>query len=165
MILLFINNMKEEMNNKRGFFAIGVFDVKHMSNVSMLWRTANVMGADFIFTIGQRYRPKKKKIDTMNTPEHKPLFEFDDWDTFRDCVPKGSEIVGVEMSEKSRHINDFTHPQRAIYLLGAEDVGLSNEIMEDCDHLVQLPGSPSMNVAISGSIVLYDRSSKESKLI
>lgn len=151
------------MNNKRGYFGIGVYNVKHMVNVSMLWRTANVMGADFIFTIGQRYKPKRKRVDTMNTPQHKPMFEFGDWETFKGCMPKGSEVVGVEIDEKSWDINDFTHPPRCIYLLGAEDAGLPDEVMEGCDHLIQLPGNPCMNVAVSGSIVLYDRLSKERK--
>lgn len=40
---------------KRGYFGIGVFHGKNEQNIGTLWRSANIMGADFIFTIGKRY--------------------------------------------------------------------------------------------------------------
>ena len=45
-------------------------------------------------------------------------------------------------------------------LLGAEDHGLSKAALARCQHLVQLPGRASLNVAVAGSIVLYDRHAK-----
>lgn len=50
--------------------------------------------------------------------------------------------------------------KRAIYLLGAEDTGIPDNILNDCDSIVQLPGNYCLNVAVAGSIVLYDRNSK-----
>lgn len=50
--------------------------------------------------------------------------------------------------------------RQACYLLGAEDNGLTKEAISKCQELVYLPGERSLNVAVAGSIVLYDRISK-----
>ncbi len=49
---------------------------------------------------------------------------------------------------------------RGIYILGAEDGGLPKEYREKYHHLVKSPGNYSMNVAVTGSIVVYDRLAK-----
>jgi tRNA G18 (ribose-2'-O)-methylase SpoU len=51
----------------------------------------------------------------------------------------------------------FVHPKRCIYLLGAEDNGLPREVMDRCHKLIQLPGRSCFNVAVAGSLVMYDR--------
>ena len=41
------------MRNK-GYFGIGIINPKSKTNVGSLWRSANILGASFIFTIGKR---------------------------------------------------------------------------------------------------------------
>jgi tRNA G18 (ribose-2'-O)-methylase SpoU len=57
-------------------------------------------------------------------------------------------------------LEKFKHPERCIYLLGAEDHGIPPEIMDKCNGSVQLLGDYCMNVATAGSIVMYDRAVK-----
>ncbi len=57
-------------------------------------------------------------------------------------------------------VTEFKHPERCVYLLGAEDIGLSKDAIDKCHKLVQLPGDYCMNVAVAGSIMMYDRHSK-----
>jgi tRNA G18 (ribose-2'-O)-methylase SpoU len=54
----------------------------------------------------------------------------------------------------------FRHPDRAVYLLGNEQIGLSKRVLSQCHSLISLPGHFSLNVAVAGSIVMYDRVSK-----
>lgn len=146
----------------RGFFEIGIIQGKNHDNLGTLWRSANIMGASGVFTIGARY-PKKHPTDTMNTPKHIPLREFDDFETFVKTIPRDTELVGVELDDKAENIFDFTHPQRAIYLLGAEDKGIQKKYKAKCDRIIKIPfDKNSLNVAVCGSIVLYDRMSKHS---
>lgn len=58
-----------------------------------------------------------------------------------------------------RFLNSFCHPERAIYLLGAEDHGLPGEIIQQCHHHISLEAVriESYNIAIAGSIVMYHR--------
>ena len=52
----------------RGYFAIGVYHPKNHLNIGTLWRTANILKAAFIFTVGARYK-RFQCSDTLNTPQ------------------------------------------------------------------------------------------------
>jgi len=72
----------------------------------------------------------------------------------------------VEITENAKQLPAYKHPHQACYLLGAEDYGLSPEIIKKCHDIVQIPYSFScLNVAVAGSIVFYDRSMKCQKSI
>jgi len=146
--------------NTKGYFGIGCFNMKNETNYGTLFRTAHLFGADFIFLIGKRF--KRLPGDTTNASKHLTLIEFEIFEQFYDFIPHWSTLVGIEISEKSIPLKEFQHPKNVIYLLGAEDIGLSPEILEKCDSIVQLPGAYSLNVAVAGSIVLYDRIIKSS---
>lgn len=71
------------------------------------------------------------------------------------------ELICIETDKNSNNLVDFEHPKRAVYLLGAEDNGLSKEIMDaPWKKVVYIPGRVCLNVASAGSIVLYDRVAK-----
>jgi len=142
----------------RGYFGIGIVNGKIESNIGTLWRSANIYGADFIFTIGNRY--KKQCSDTMKTTRHIPLYHYDNFDDFYKHIPHGCQLVGVELDERSEDIKSFAHPKCCVYLLGAEDNGLPEKALQKCKHIVQLPGEHCLNVAVAGSIVMYDRKIK-----
>ena len=142
------------MKHKRGYFGIGIFHGKNEENIGTLWRSANILGADFIFTIGKRY--SKQCTDTMNTPKHIPLWHFDNWDDMFHHVPYNCPVVAIELDDRSVPLETFVHPERCIYLLGAEDHGLPSEILDRCWATVQLLGDRCMNVSTAGSIVMYD---------
>lgn len=138
-----------------GYFGIGIQNTKTQMNIGTLWRSANIMGAAFIFTIGKRY--KQQPSDTLKTPRHIPLYHYGTFEDFYNSMPYDCQLVGVELHERSQPIKEFKHPQRCVYLLGAEDHGLTNEAINKSHHLIQLPGESSLNVAVAGSIVMYDR--------
>jgi tRNA G18 (ribose-2'-O)-methylase SpoU len=142
----------------RGFFGIGIYEPKTKINLGTLWRSANLFGTTFIFTIGSRY--KYQESDTMHTERHIPLFTYDTFTDFYKSLPMASDIVAIELDENSVPIKTFKHPQRAVYLLGAEDKGIPESILKKCKHIVQLPGKFSLNVSVAGSIVMFDRINK-----
>lgn len=142
----------------RGYFGIGIVSGKCPENLGGLWRTAHALGADLIFTVGARY-PRRQQTDTSDAKMHVPLWEFSDIDEFLAARPRDSKLVAVEMVPATT-LHRFTHPERALYLLGAEDRGLSKDVMSKCDYIVNLPGILCLNVATTGSIVMYDRLAK-----
>lgn len=139
----------------RGYFEIGIFHGKTPANVGTLWRSAYQMGAAGIFTIGRRY--PKQSSDTVQAYRHIPQRDFGTLADFLASLPYDCPVVGIEMG--GRPLANFTHPDRAIYLLGAEDSGLSKEAIARCHHIVSLPSvrTNSYNVAVAGSLVMYDR--------
>lgn len=157
--LPYLTKLKQNnMTDKRGYFGIGIFNGKDKQNIGTLWRSAQIFGAAFIFTIGNRY--KKQATDTCKTWRHIPLLNFGNLEAFYQSMPYDCQLVGIELHESSEPIQTFIHPERCIYLLGAEDSGLSNEAISKCHKIVQLPGEFSLNVSTAGSIVMYDRINK-----
>lgn len=141
----------------RGYCGIGIVGSKSPLNVGTLWRSAANLGAAFIFTVGRRY--PQQASDTIKAYRRIPLFHFA---ALADLVmPYDAQLVGVEFDEAARPLPAFAHPERAVYLLGAEDSGLSPDARERCQHLVRIESTNCLNVATAGSIVLYDRAAKE----
>jgi len=147
------------MEKKRGFFGIGIENTKTEQNIGTLWRSASIMGASFMFTIGNRY--KRQASDTMQSWRHIPLYNYETFEDFYKSMPYDCQLIGIELDVKSIMLNDFKHPERCIYLLGAEDIGLSKKAMEKCKDIVQLQGDYCMNVAVAGSIIMYDRNNSK----
>jgi tRNA G18 (ribose-2'-O)-methylase SpoU len=143
----------------RGFFAIGIERGKTGHNLGTLWRAAFLYQADFIFTVGARYRADRDcgSADTVKAWKSIPLMHFDTVAAFAAAMPFGAPLVGVELTPQAISIARFKHPERAVYVLGAEDNGISREMQDRCHRFVQLPGTMSMNVACAGTVVMHDR--------
>jgi len=137
------------------YFGIGVDHPKKAVNVGTLWRSASIFGAAFVFTVGRRYR--KQASDTLSTPCRIPLVHFADVEDLLAHLPWSAPLVGIEIDELAIPIKQYRHMARAVYLLGAEDHGLTTDAVLKCHQLVQLPGGKCLNVSAAGSILLYDR--------
>ena len=143
----------------RGYFGIGIYNPKTEVNVGTLWRSAFLFGASFVFTIGKRYG--KQRGDTPDTAKHIPLYHFTTYREFEKFIPYRCQVLCIEQNKKSKSLKITYHPEQAIYLLGAEDKGLPEKIMRG-KQIIEIPTEKpySMNVAIAGSIIMYDRFSK-----
>ena len=142
----------------RGFYGIGVFHLKTRSNLGTLWRSAYALGASFIFTIGRRYEVQPS--DTTKTLRHLPYYRYATLADFITRMPEKTQLVGVEITDDAISLPTFYHPTRTVYLLGAEDYGLTEEAMLSCDRIISIPSSVCLNVSVAGSIVMYDRVAK-----
>ena len=142
-------------NFENEFFGIGILNGKTPENLGVLWRSAQNLGASFIFTIGNRYA--KQACDTHNAVKSMPYFHYENFEEFYKNLPKGARLVGVELIEEAEFLETFHHPRRCVYLLGAEDHGLSNSAIEKSHFLVKFKSQLSLNVSVAGSIVMYDR--------
>lgn len=146
------------MMKDKGYFGIGCYNMKTSHNYGSLFRTAQVLGADFLFLIGCRF--KHQSSDTMKSWRHVPVFVYEDFEDFNIHRPHDCRLIGIELCNRSIPIKTFVHPKQACYLLGSEDNGLPNVVLDKCPTIIQLPGERSLNVAVAGSIVLFDRINK-----
>lgn len=126
-------------------------------------RSAYCFGAAFVFTIGRRYT--RQSSDTVHADKWIPCYNYSSIDELRKASPKDCMLIGVEQTLDAKNLTNYTHPDRAIYLLGAEDHGLPLKDLALCDEIIQIPGcSHCLNVASAGSIVLYDRISYRNRI-
>lgn len=149
----------------RGYFGIGIYHAKTEHNIGTLWRSAQLYGAAFIFTVGRRYQMQAS--DTPKTRNHTPLFEYSTIDDLVAHLPQSCPLVGVELDPRAQALSQFAHPERACYLLGAEDHGLPLNVLDRCHAVVQVETlrPQSLNVAVAGSLVLHHRHTTRSAVL
>lgn len=155
-----MTSTRRSMRRGPGYSGIAIYHPKSEINVGTLWRTAFLYDAAFLATIGHRYH--KQASDTPGTSNHIPLFAYASFDEFYANLPHDCQLVGVELDDTAIALTNFIHPQRCVYLLGAEDHGIPGKILDRCHQKVMIPTPRewSMNVSVAGSLVLFDRHSK-----
>ena len=88
-----------------------------------------------------------------------PIRRFVLWN---DCVTylreNSIKLVGVEIHEKAKSIEEFFGTENIAFLMGNEGDGLNEKHLRSCDELVRIPqyggGTASLNVYVAASIVL-----------
>ena len=141
-----------------GFYGIGILNNANEFNIGTLWRSAYILGASFIFSVTKKYKPQSSDVTKAWTKI--PLYHYETIGELKHNLPHSTKLIGVEMVKQSIPLIQFQHPIRGVYLLENERIGLSDVILNECESVVSLPGDFSLNVAVAGSILMYDRVSK-----
>lgn len=139
---------------KKEITGIGILYPQHDENMGTLWRSALIFGVDFIFTIGKKFI--KQTSDVYESYKSIPCFYYRNFEDFYAHLPYNCRLIGVEMYEKAQSIEKYKHLAHCVYLLGSEHTGIPHSILEKCHEVIQLPKG-NYNVAMAGTIVLYDR--------
>ncbi len=140
----------------RGYAALGVEGISKARNAGAVIRTAHAFGAAFAFTVGETLNRREiAHADTSKAIEQIPLYMFNSAREL--ALPEGCKLVGIELTDDAVALPSFRHPRSAAYVLGSERLGLSEEMLELCDHVVKIPTQFSLNLAVAGALVMYDR--------
>lgn len=140
----------------RGYFSIGAEGMSKPMNLGALMRTANAFGASFTFTVNAADRLRMAyKSDTSKSFQHLPYYSWNHIDEME--LPRGCQLVGVELTDDAVMLPTFRHPPAAAYVLGRERGDLSDEMIAKCDHVVKIPTKFCINVSLAGALVMYDR--------
>jgi tRNA(Leu) C34 or U34 (ribose-2'-O)-methylase TrmL len=148
----------------RGYWGIGVYRPKKEHNFGTILRNAYSFGASFVYTIGPRF--KRQAADTARAWRHVPVFCYGGIEDLLAHLPYGCSLVGVELVKEAIYLPRFSHPERACYLLGAEDCGLPRDVIARCEYAVRIPGAAyCLNLASAATIMMYDRVAKRTTRI
>lgn len=142
-------------------------DIRSGFNVGSFFRTADGLGVTKIFLTGfSPYPPHKEIAKTALDAEN-----FVDWQYYLDPIEiikklkkENVEIVCLEKTEKSENIENYKSENTKICLVcGNEIEGVNKKIMNLADRVVSIKMlgiKESYNVAIAGSIALFEISKK-----
>ena len=95
------------------------------------------------------------QADTSKTAGQVPYYQWDNVDEMQ--LPRGCQMVGIELTDDAVMLPTFRHPPQAAYMLGPEKGDLSPDILARCDHVVKIPTKFCINVSLAGALVMYDR--------
>lgn len=140
----------------RGYAAIGLCHPKTEANVGSVLRAAHCYGASLVVSSGERIKPTV----ATNTPQAHRHIPYLQVEAILDACPYDCIPVVVELEPGSTPIQDFSHPERAFYILGPEDGSVPPSVSERCPLHVYIPTRYCMNLAATANVILFDRMMK-----
>ncbi len=132
-------------------------------NIGSIFRLADAIAAKKIYLCGGTETPPNHRIKkaSINTTE---WVEWEYCETAKEAVSKVKsekekvKIIAVEQSKKSIPYDQFNYQLPICLIVGNETTGVSKEVLEMVDGIVELPMfgvNISLNVIVSLGIVLY----------
>ena len=138
--------------------SIGLINPKSAVNVASILRACGCFGASSVFYTGERFNHAQKfNADTQKMRQVIPTVGTDD---ILKMKPEGAVSIVVELVEGAIPLPQFEHPDNAYYIFGPEDGTVPVAVVEQCDHVVYIPTTNSLNLAATANVVLYDRLAK-----
>jgi len=143
----------------RGYAIIALDNPKTSINIGSVLRCGYNFGVASVIVSGHR-RYHRAPTDTVRGHSHLPLFHVDD---FHSAIPFDCIPVAVDLVEGATSLIEYKHPERAMYIFGAEDATLGKRILSFCRDVVYIPTNHCMNLAATVHVVMYDRLSKSKR--
>ncbi len=147
--------------------AVLLHNIRSAHNVGSIFRTADAAGVEKIFLSGytplpiDRFGRVQKDIAKIALGAEK----FLEWEYrkspaifVRRLKKDGWKIVGVEQDQRSKNYSLIRANRRTVFLFGNEVRGLSKQLRDACDELVEIPmrgKKESLNVSVAAGIVLF----------
>jgi tRNA G18 (ribose-2'-O)-methylase SpoU len=136
--------------------------IRSLYNVGSFFRTCDATHVMKLFLSSYTPVPPRKEITkTALGAEHTVPFESvtDGIRTLQDLQKTGVMLVAVEIGKNTIPYTDF-HPTYPVCLIfGNEVTGIAEDILRICDAIISIPmygTKGSLNVVVSGGIILYD---------
>ncbi len=148
--------------------AILLHNIRSSHNVGSIFRTSDAAGVSCVYLSGctptptDRFgRPQKKIAKTALGAE-----EFVSWEYHKSPMrivsklkTKGWNVVGVEQDVRAGDYRAFKIKKPTLFIFGNEVRGISKELREKCDELVEIPmrgSKESLNVSVAAGIILFN---------
>jgi len=136
---------------------IYISDATYEHNVGAIIRTAECAGFEGVIIPSDiRITPTVAKISTgaiFNIPIiRNPVFN-----TIKTFKDNGYFVFGIERG--GNNIFETSTPINSLFIIGSEDKGLSQPIIEKCDGLLEIPQFGkvnSLNMSVASAIIIYN---------
>ncbi|NQT26735.1 RNA methyltransferase [candidate division KSB1 bacterium] len=131
-------------------------------NVGSIVRTADCVLAEKIYFCGYTAHPPHKKLEKTSLGSL-PYVPWEHHEDIAETVQKLKEqnipIIALETTNRSQSIWEFEFPLPVALVMGNEALGVSHQILELADAIVEIPMlgyKNSINVAVASGIVSYE---------
>lgn len=148
-------------NVKQNSFSVCCMSLVNDINVNLVCRSlCNFAGIE-MFIVGSNQWHKGATNGLKNVIK---IHYFQDVNSFFQYINDTDyDLVAVEQSERSVSLNTFIHPKKPCFIFGAEDYGLTDDVLLNVKDVVEIPMDgyhPNGNVGVCSGIVFYDYVSK-----
>ena len=144
--------------------------IDKVPNLAGLTRSCEVFQASALVVADKRVIKDSEFASISVTAEQwVPLIEVAEPDLIEWMLQKRSEgycLVGVEQTAESQMLHSFVFPAKTVLLLGREREGIPVSMLQILQYTVEIPQLGiirSLNVHVSGAIVLYEYAKQQAK--
>jgi len=136
-------------------------NLQNPDNLGMVLRTADAAGVDSVVVAGTQADPLHKNCvrAARGAVGRIPIFGCSDLPAWlADLRPYGVRVVGTT-AHASRSLFDALMPLPVTIVVGNEQRGISQGVLEVCTehvHIPMAPGQDSLNVGVATGVVLYE---------
>ena len=136
-------------------------NIRSAYNIGSIFRTADAVGVDKIILGGYSPAPPHSGISKSALGAEKWIpFEKNaqTWRKIEHLKKDGFQIVAIEQSPKSVDYRKFKPKFPLALILGNEVRGLSRQILNRCDAVIEIPmigKKESLNVSVAFGIAVY----------
>lgn len=138
-------------------------NITNAPNIGSLFRIADAFGVEKIVFCGSNIPLGRKMTKTSRATEKYVSYELKDsaLSEVKSLIKKGYQIIALEITKdsKSIHKQDFSFSKPIVLLVGDENFGVSNSLLELSNtiiHIEMFGKNSSMNVVQATNIALYE---------
>ena len=143
-------------------------NVRSLNNVGSIFRSADAFRIQHIYLCGITATPPHKDIQKTALGSTEAV----DWSYAKDTLALveklqsvNVKVMAIEQAENATVLQDFYPNNQSIYALvfGHEVKGVNQAVVNQCDGVIEIPQygtKHSLNIAVSGGVVLWDLFSK-----
>lgn len=133
-------------------------------NIGSIFRLADAVGAKKILLCRGSETPPNSRIQKASIG----TWQWVEWEYFADTISaienlklklENLRVIGIEIDERAVDYTKADYTLPIALVVGHESDGISKEVLNLCDQIVQLPQlgiNKSLNVMVSLGIVLYE---------
>lgn len=132
-------------------------------NVGSAVRLASCYGIQQVWWSGDRVRTDmeaKKRLPREERMKGYKDVEMINYERPLEQFPANAVPVAVEVRPNSERLEQFVHPENAVYVFGPEDGSIPDPILHVCHRFVLIPTRHCLNLATAVATVLWDRAVK-----
>ncbi|MCK4973671.1 MAG: TrmH family RNA methyltransferase, partial [Sulfurimonas sp.] len=144
-------------------------EITSTENVGSIARSAAALGVNSYLlprNAPHPYSRRALRVSMGHTAKLRVHVYDDIFSTLNTLKANGYKIFGAEVTESSTPLMDVKVPKKWVVLMGHEGKGLSREVIEMCDEVVEIEMMDdirSFNVGVAASILMYQfKNSKKS---
>lgn len=153
---LSVESIVADLDTKRQELEVAVENVGRDFNMGTIVRNANAWNVSKVHVIGSRQWNKRGAMKTdayLHIEYHATVGEFMDAMTASNKV-----VIAVDIVEGAKDLHRTILPKNAVLVFGAEGPGLSRELLEAAEMVVQIEqfgSTRSVNVGVASGIAMY----------
>jgi len=148
-------------------------NIRSTHNVGSIFRTAEGFGVQKILLTGYTAYPRIENdprlphiSEKLTAQIHKTAldaetlvpFEYRENPPLDELKQQGYTLIGLEQSERSIMLADYTSPTKIALLIGEEVHGIEQSLLDQCQDVIEIPmvgQKESFNVSVATGIALY----------